>query len=72
MVLELQVLSDTVCKAFILTGGPELYETIRFVYVFDRFFDSLNVSNFTNGKYKRKVFQQPYRSANDFRLNVNN
>lgn len=51
-------------------SGPKICETVRFVYVFNRFFDCFNVSNFTDGKYKRKVFQQPYRSGNDFRLNA--
>ena len=36
----------------------------------DKFFDTFNVSSFTKGKFKRKVFQQPYRSANNFRLTV--
>ena len=36
----------------------------------DRFFDSLNVNNFNSGKWKRKPFQDPYRSADDFRLKV--
>lgn len=54
----------------LLTDDPETKETRRFVCIFDKFFDSLNVSNFTNGKHKRKVFQQPYRSSNDFRLKV--
>ena len=32
------------------------------------FFDSLNVNNFISGKFKRKAFQDPYRSDQDFRL----
>lgn len=48
----------------------ELRETIRFVNMFDKFFDSLNVSNFTSAKKERKVFKNPYRSGKDFRLEV--
>ena len=58
------MLSETVSKALQLCGGAEAEETARFVSMFDKFFDSLNVSN------HRKVFQQPYRSAEDFRLKV--
>ena len=55
-----------------LTGGSEVTETVRFVTMFDRFFDCLNVNNFMTGYHKRKVFKQPYKSANDFRLKVSN
>ena len=53
-----------------LTGGEEAVETAKFVGVFDKFFDILNVSNFTNGTKKCKRFQHPYRRADDFRLAV--
>ena len=55
-----------------LTGGEEAVETAKakFVGVFDKFFDILNVSNFTNGTKKRKRFQHPYQRADDFRLAV--
>lgn len=43
-------------------------ETARFVSMVDQFFDSLNVNNFISGKFKRKVFQDPYRSDQDFHL----
>lgn len=36
----------------------------------DKFFDCLNMNNFLSGKKKRKVFQDQYKSANDFRLKV--
>ena len=45
-------------------------ETVKFTIMFDRFFDCLNVNNFTTGKHKRKPFQNPYRSPDDFRLKV--
>lgn len=57
-------------KALVLTGGNEVKETARFVSMFDKFFDSLNVSNFTNGTRHRKPFQYPYRHGDDHRLKV--
>ena len=66
----MQALSETVSKALALTRDPEVEETARFVGVFDKFFDCLNVADFTSGMKKRKVFQQPYRSSQDFRLEV--
>ena len=68
--MYMQVLSESVSKALRLTGGEEVYETARFVSMVDRFFDSLNVNTFTYGKFKRKAFQDPYRSEQDFRLKV--
>lgn len=65
-----QSLSESVSKALTLYGGEETEETALFVIMFDRFFDCLNVSNYTNAKRKLKVFQNPYRSADDFRIKV--
>ena len=45
-------------------------ETVKFTEMMDKFFDALNVSNFSNAKKKRKQFQDPYRSEKDFRLSV--
>ena len=45
-------------------------ETAKFVSLFDKFFDMLNVTNLTNGNHRRKDFQLPYNSASDTRLNV--
>ena len=58
-------------KALELTGDTEVEETVKFTAIFDKFFDALNVSNFTDGVHKRKPFQLPYRSKEDFRLKVN-
>ena len=66
----LQVLSESVANALERTGGNEVSETVKFVRNMDRFFDCLNVSNFTTGYHKRKVYQNPYTSKNDFRLKV--
>ena len=66
----LQLLSETVAKALVLSGDPAVQETAKFVTMLDKFFDSLNVSNYTLGVNKRKVFQQSYRSGDDFCLKV--
>lgn len=39
----------TVGKALQLTGGLAVEETAKFVLMFNKFFDVLNVSNLTNG-----------------------
>ena len=57
-------------KALTLYGGEAAQETAHFVDIFDKFFDCLNVGNFTDGKRQRKAFQNPYYSGNDFRLQV--
>lgn len=67
----MQVLSESVSKALAMTGGEDVSETAHYVSMVDRFFDCLNVNNFTSGKYKREVYKDPYRSPNDFRLKVN-
>lgn len=66
----MQVMSDSVSKAIELTGGPDAQETARFVAIFDKFFDCLNVNDYNTGCRKRKVFKQPYQSGTDFRLEV--
>ena len=45
---NLQVLSDSVSKALTQYGGKEAEETALFANIFDKFFDCLNVCNFTN------------------------
>lgn len=64
-----KVLSTTVSKALMLRG-PEMEATSAFVQLVDRFFDCLNVGNYTDGKRSRNPFKQPYRGATDFRLKV--
>lgn len=63
-------MSESVSNALKLTGGDEAVETMKFVAIFDKFFDLLNITNFTNGTRKKKRFQHPYRRADDFRLDV--
>lgn len=66
----MQVLSYSVSKGLTHVLGSTAEGTARFTDMFDKFFDTLNVSNFDSGKHKRKSFQNPYRSASDFRLKV--
>lgn len=62
-------MSESVSKALTLIGGEKIQETARFTAHVDKFFDALNVTNFTNGK-KHKPFQDPYRSSDAFHLTV--
>ena len=54
------MLSESVYKALVATGGEEAQGTAEFVKMFDHFFDCLNVNSFIAGKHKRKIFQDPY------------
>ncbi|KAL5516725.1 hypothetical protein EMCRGX_G002131 [Ephydatia muelleri] len=61
-VLAAQLLSETVAKALVLSGDPAVQETAKFVTMLDKFFDSLNVFNYTLGVNKRKgVFMKLFR-----------
>ena len=53
-----QVLSESVSHALKMSGNQEVQGTAEFVGMFDKFFDILNVTNFTNAKSKRKAFQR--------------
>lgn len=68
--LFVQVLSESVSKALQLTGGDEAVETARFVNMMDKFFDALNVHNYTHGIHARKEFQMPYTTSKDKRVKV--
>lgn len=68
--VHVQVLSESVSKALMLTGSPEVQGTATFVLMFDKFFDMMNVGNFTNGTRYRKPFKHPYRSSDDVRFSV--
>ena len=71
MFLSTQVLSDSVSKGLLLVCGEEASETARFVSMADRFFDALNVHNYSHGVRSLKPFQLPYTSSADMRLKVN-
>ena len=62
MFLSTQVLSDSVSKGLLLVCGEEASETARFVSMADRFFDALNVHNYSHGVRSLKPFQLPYTS----------
>ncbi len=64
------MLSETVAKALQLTADKDVAETVRFVKMFDKFFDCFNVSSYNTGRKQRKPFKQPYHSGTDFRLKV--
>ena len=68
----MQVMSERVSKAMLLTGGSEAFETSYFFGKIDKFFDCLNVTNYTSGRHARKKFQMPYFKPDDFRLEVHN
>jgi hypothetical protein len=51
-----------------LTGGTDAEGTADFVSMFDKFFDCLNVSNFSNWARARKPYQRPYTNSEDVRL----
>ena len=63
-------MSNSVSKALTLTGGPDVKKTAEFCEMFDKFFDCMNVSNFTDGNFSRKSFKDPYYSGTNFRLKV--
>lgn len=60
----------SVSNALKLTGGEEATETAEFIAMMDKFFDSMNVHNFTHGYHSLKSFQAPYTSGDDYRLKV--
>ena len=62
----------TYIKYVLLFGGPEAEETTIFVKMFDEWFDAMNICNFSDGQYHRKPFKKPYRSGEDFCLEVYN
>ena len=64
------MLSETVAKRIRLLFGESARETANFIDKMDKFFDTLNVRNYTNGIHSLKSFQMPYRWAKDFRLQV--
>lgn len=66
----MQVLSNQVSTALRCFGGDEAAESAIFADNFNKFFDCLNVSNYTEGKQQRNRFKDPYRKKDDFRLTV--
>ena len=56
----MQVLSQSVSNALALSKRKDVLETSKFVALFDKFFDLLNVNNFTEGTKKNKPFLHPF------------
>ncbi len=65
-----QVLSESVSKAMSLSKNPETAETVKFILIFDKFFDAMNVNNFKSGYRSRKAYRKPYQNSDDERLKV--
>ena len=57
-------------NAIKLTGGPDAQETAKFIEMFDKFFDCLNVDNLNEGNQEKKDFKKPYEKKDDIRLTV--
>ena len=64
------VLSNSVAEALALDGDPSTTETQRFVRMFNRFFDLLNVRSLSESIRHRRSDTWPYRDPNDERLKV--
>ena len=66
------MLSSTVSSTLNCYGGDEASETSRFTAIFDKFFDCLNVRELSHDVRSNNPFKAPYRSGDDFRLQVQN
>lgn len=66
----MKVLSESVSKALPLAVGQQASETAQFAAIFNKFFDTLNVNNFTNGTRYRNPSMHPYQHGEDERLKV--
>ena len=51
-------------------GDPAMSETVRFIRLFDHWFDCLNVSSLSEGRRSLKKDLYPYRSPADTRFDV--
>lgn len=65
-----QVLSQHVADALDFYGSSETLETKRFVEIFNKFFDCMNIRHWDEHRKKRNPNLQPYRSPDDERLKV--
>ena len=64
------MLNKTVSDLFSYYEDPSMAETQRFVHIFDKFFNCLNVRNLDQWRKKLKTDLKPYYSRNDERLEV--
>ena len=47
-----------------------MVETVKFVDMFNKLFDCLNVGDYVTGKRSRNCFKSPYYTPDDFRIKV--
>ena len=64
------MLSESVADALKLQGYQSTSELEKFIRMFNKFFDILNVSDVFGGVKARNENLEPFRSANDVRLLV--
>ena len=65
-----KVLSSTVSNAMMVYIGDEASETAKFIDMIDKFFDTMNVNNYSSCYKQLKQFKSPYRWSNDARIKV--
>ena len=63
-------MSESVAKALAYYGDADTIETQRFIMMFDRFFDCLNVRHPAEYIQRRKPNLKPYISNDDERFTV--
>ena len=56
-------MTESVSKALKLMSGEEAVETVKFVDMMDKLFDTVNVHNYEHGLHAHKKFQLPYTST---------
>ena len=72
LIMAQQVMSNTVAEALARDGDSRTTETRRFVKMFNKFFDLLNVRSLNEAIHERNPNKEPFRSPSDSRLQVNN
>ena len=60
----------SLANAIELVGDPATSETVRFIRMFDRWFDCMNVSSLSGGRRELKKDLYPYRTPKDTRFDV--
>ena len=62
--------STSVSNALQLVCEEKASETAHFFGLVDKFFGTMNVHNYTKGAKSLKRFPMPFKSSDDFRLQV--
>lgn len=65
-----QVLSKTTANAICAEFGEKYSETVKFIELFDTWFDIFNTSNLTECYYQRKPNKRPFKTFKDQRISV--